>query len=542
MKNAVKLAIFTVLICHLTGASALAQWPITPDQRLWLGYGTETKCVSDGNGGIFTIFTANSGLDQSNCYLQKTDQLGYRILEYPLHLESGIGLEVIDFEAITDDQGGIIVGLLERCGTDPEWSWRLSLYHLDSNAEIVYWNKTINNGGQVAGQDYFVMTSDHQGGCYVACMSTNFVVQRINFEGNKLWGDEGLELSVGSAYPAPYDLTVGSDSDNCYLTVRGSALYAFKFSSDGSSVWPDYGIEITDLGEDTELVPDDEGGFVEICRTPNQNELLVYRVDENGNCVWNQGVSLGSIYWDKSILCHYPYIYVNWLSGSSIHQAQLQKFDLDGNILWAENKNLFVGSELQDDPQITEADDGGLIFICKRHNGINFDIFGQKLDYDGNYLWNPSGVALTTRGLYTSSLCLKSTGSGGGVFNWYEIDPDSSQMVCVAMVNQNGVLGEVLGVDPWQETPIYPKMLKLDVYPNPANPDFTISCQIQKPGNISLQIFNSLGQLVLMNEYFKNPGTYQWQPILSAGLASGNYLIVLRTADAQSTKRVSIIK
>lgn len=83
-------------------------------------------------------------------------------------------------------------------------------------------------------------------------------------------------------------------------------------------------------------------------------------------------------------------------------------------------------------------------------------------------------------------------------------------------------------------------------YPNPFNPATTISYSIPKAGNVSLKIFNVLGQEVrsLVSEY-QNAGTYRvtFDAFSTlGGLTSGVYFYSLRTDEFLRVKKMMLIK
>lgn len=538
-----KSMLISYLICFwwLLAVSASAQWPTSPDQRLALGYGTATQIVANADGGAYIAFTASSGAMQSRCYLQLVDRNGYPVLPAPLYLDSDSGVYVEDFQAVTDGAGGTIIGVLERCGSDPDWYWKLAAYRFNTAGEILF-QTTVNADGEVVPQDYFVMAADSNGGCYLSYMDiADFRVQHLSPVGLRLWGDNGLPLDVGSAYPQPYDLTIGADASHCFLTVRGTDLRAFKFTPDGNWVWGELGLAITDLGEDTQLAPDGTGGLVEIC-TNDQDHLIAFRLDTDGNWIWSPtGVNLGSCYWDKSVVCYNSNAYLCWLSDDSPRQANVQKLDYLGNWQWPENLKLFSGTAVQDDPTMSFADDQGLVFICRQINGLVSNLYAQKVSYQGEWLWDSSGVSLTSRGYTAFSLSVNPDGAGGALYNWYEIDPLLGQLICAAMVNRDGNLGEVLGISPWTE-PNLPQYLKLAVFPNPTNAAFTISYEISVRQAVTLAIFNHLGQLVWQkNPGVQLPGHYQLT-YRNEKLPSGSYILQLQTPERRCSQTLTIIK
>jgi hypothetical protein len=79
-------------------------------------------------------------------------------------------------------------------------------------------------------------------------------------------------------------------------------------------------------------------------------------------------------------------------------------------------------------------------------------------------------------------------------------------------------------------------------YPNPFNPSTNIRFDVQKPGFISIKIYDMLGREIalIVNEQLK-PGTYQvdWD---GTNFTSGVYFYTMRTEGYTQTKRMVLIK
>jgi len=93
-----------------------------------------------------------------------------------------------------------------------------------------------------------------------------------------------------------------------------------------------------------------------------------------------------------------------------------------------------------------------------------------------------------------------------------------------------------------------PKELALDQnYPNPFNPETIIRYQLPEPGDVTLMIYNVLGQQVrTLLQSPKEAGYYQisWdgKNTLGHSVASGVYFYRLLTGDHALTKRMLLIK
>jgi hypothetical protein len=79
-------------------------------------------------------------------------------------------------------------------------------------------------------------------------------------------------------------------------------------------------------------------------------------------------------------------------------------------------------------------------------------------------------------------------------------------------------------------------------YPNPFNPSTSIEFYIGERSNVSLSIFNLLGQKIddLVNEQME-PGTYNVS-FNASGLASGVYLYQLRTDEITISRKMQLLK
>lgn len=79
-------------------------------------------------------------------------------------------------------------------------------------------------------------------------------------------------------------------------------------------------------------------------------------------------------------------------------------------------------------------------------------------------------------------------------------------------------------------------------YPNPFNPTATISFELPTSGNVSLKVFNTLGEEVetLIND-FKSAGKYSVQ-FNGSRLASGVYFYRLQAGDFVQTRKMLLLK
>jgi hypothetical protein len=103
-----------------------------------------------------------------------------------------------------------------------------------------------------------------------------------------------------------------------------------------------------------------------------------------------------------------------------------------------------------------------------------------------------------------------------------------------------------IGID--DNTPVLPSAIALNQnYPNPFNPETNIEFALPKGGNVSIEVFNVLGQKVktLISEY-KDAGTYsvRWDGTNNNGMAvpSGVYFYRMVTEGFSQTNKMIMLR
>ena len=79
-------------------------------------------------------------------------------------------------------------------------------------------------------------------------------------------------------------------------------------------------------------------------------------------------------------------------------------------------------------------------------------------------------------------------------------------------------------------------------YPNPFNPSTVINYQLPKSGNVTLSVYNMLGQevKVLINE-FQQAGTYDVK-FDASEFSSGVYFYKIQSGSFTDTKKMTLVK
>ena len=219
-----------------------------------------------------------------------------------------------------------------------------------------------------------------------------------------------------------------------------------------------------------------------------------------------------------------------------------------GDIIWSKT---FSGSPLGTACfGIFSTSDGGVISLGSTGsaNDVTWDAFILSVDGNGNKKWSNSlggtksdyakaGVQINNNDL----IILCSSASTDGDFTSGSGNPD----IWLAKFHNcdNNIVTKASPTNSIIETNTY----KFSVYPNPFSSATTISFSIAQSGNVSIQIFDLSGRLIITLANKKmEAGNHQliWNANDENGnaVSSGIYLLRLNTGSYSETKKLSVIK
>lgn len=167
----------------------------------------------------------------------------------------------------------------------------------------------------------------------------------------------------------------------------------------------------------------------------------------------------------------------------------------------------------------------------------------RKMLPNGNgYTWSnvTAGTPFTKEGSYTFNL-------GNVTQNSYNLWASIDDITVVAWV-QNAGTKEVyqaafanaptnVGIEDELASEI-----NLKVFPNPFKDQATIIYDLKENENISVSIYNTMGQVVYTNDLGEQQAGRQSLTIDAESLSSGIYFMSLQVGDQRATKRISIAK
>jgi predicted lipoprotein with Yx(FWY)xxD motif len=286
------------------------------------------------------------------------------------------------------------------------------------------------------------IASDGAGGAIVTwedyrSINGDIYAQRVYSDGTTAWTTDGVSLSVaadGQAYPQ-----IASDGEGGaivtwedYRLGSYSDIYAQRVYSDGTTAWATDGVSLCTAAYDQydpQIASDGEGGAIitwEDYRSGSHYDIYAQRVYSDGTTAWaTDGVSLcvtaGSQDDPQIASDGAGGAIVTWVDyRSSNSDIYAQRVYSDGTAAWiTDGISLCAASNQQREARIASDGEGGAIVTWRDHrSGSHEDIYAQRVDQDGNVLWQANGLAAslaTGDQLYPG---ITGDGRGGAILAW----------------------------------------------------------------------------------------------------------------------------
>jgi len=303
----------------------------------------------------------------------------------------------------------------------------------------------VNNGTPICtenfDQTYSQIESDGAGGAIIVwrdIRAGNYDVygQRINSAGDVQWTTNGRFICAESG--DQLDAKIASDGAGGAIIVwedkRGvdDDIYAQRIDSGGNTLWTTNGKSISTTSgnnRNPQICSDGAGGAIivwEDLRTPYY-AIYAQRIDSTGNIMWTpNGTPICTEFHNKlspqicsdeaggAIITWYDY-----RSGNN-YDIYAQRISSTGIVQWTPNGTAICDiSDHQKYPQISEDGTGGAIITWEDYrNGLNYDIYAQRINSNGSAQWTVDGIAICMESYTQEHSQILSDGTGGAIITW----------------------------------------------------------------------------------------------------------------------------
>ncbi len=417
----------------------------------------QPEILSDGSGGAFIVWEDNRGSTGDDIYVQRIDSSG-KALWSPNGIPICTEIKIQGSpRIISDGSGGIIIAWEDyRGGYDTMGD--IYAQRIDSSGNIQW----IPNGTVVISiyrdEELENICSDGSGGAIIAWTPDwhDVHAQRINFNGIKQWGPNGVEICTANGIQRSSDIcSDGSGGAIIAWTDERSGeddIYAQMVNHNGVTQWTGNGTPICVLGGwqgVPDLCPDGSGGAIISWwdnRGGTPDYLYAQRVNSVGTTQWTtNGVPIHttssqmggySLYGDNMGNAFFVWgddrngdidIYVQCVNSTGARQ-----WTINGEIVCAANNSQYASNIISDGA-------GGVIISWMDYrNGTHYDIYAQRVGPNGNPQWTPNGVSISKANNDQSFSVICSDGFGGAIITWDDFRSNNNYDIYAQKLNSIG--------------------------------------------------------------------------------------------------------
>jgi len=301
------------------------------------------QAIPDGSGGAIIAFDDR----HDNISVLKIDAEG----NLPWG-EDGVSLSMPDAyrcSIASDNSGGVIVVESTFHGSDTVYAQRV-----DFQGNILWQPGGVQ--AYIGPAEEAQVVSDGAGGAIIAYMrdipcddgqigycDSDIYAQRIDAEGNVLWGPDGVPICAGPSVPnTPRIVTDGAGGAIIYFTFIAdyTAFRARRIDADGHELWEEEAEVWGGM-----IVSDGSGGVISVWYDEKGTNARAQRLDAMGRELWGPdgtALTLCDVHWSLAVPDGCGGVFISWSaveftgSKASTVSYYVQRVDADGNLPWGD--------------------------------------------------------------------------------------------------------------------------------------------------------------------------------------------------------------
>ena len=491
--------------------------------------------------------------------VQRLDAAGNKLYgNDPMYISSGTNEQYTYPIPIPGNNGSYTIGFEGTTGTFPSLTVHLYAQKY-SSAGTPIWGSSPVIVSSAGGFPFYELTNIIPDGNYGVVFvwyddrdfNNNYstFVQRIDSTGTIIFTTNGVEVSSLSSNqhlncdvvidPSTYETYAFWIEQDHLQTMAG--ISGQKLSSTGTKLWGNNGITFKPMDSNTDLHMSSlfmNGNsyvyYLEYIGSTQNNLAKAFSVDANGNFNWTGNiVTFSSVVSSKSRLV--SDVYDNGVSVLAWSDGRL-----DNGGIYAQNiqaDGTFGGVVPVELTSFTASQNGNTVTLEWRTateiNNSGFEV--KRLQIFKNEKlqeWETVGFVPgfgTTTEPKSYSFIDENITIGTYQYRLKQID-----------FNGAFSYSEVIHVD----NKIVTNYILEQNYPNPFNPKTTITWQLPESVNITLKIFNSVGEEIrtLINNEFEEAGIHSTEFVSKSEIPSGIYYYQLRTGNFIQTRKMILLK
>lgn len=439
--------------------------------------------VSDGNGGIVMAWddNRNSATTQDDIYAQRLNKSGIRKWTlYGTSICNSAGVQKNSSIVDADNGSAIIVWEDNRNG-----NYDIYAQKIDSSGNILWATNGVAVCNKTTTQKSPKIVGDNAGGAIIVWEdSLNFYwdiyAQRISSSGTLLWSSGGV--SICSASNTQANPRVDEDGlGGAIFTWQDKRnntdydIYAQRINSSGVVQWATNGVVICNsinTQSNPRIEPDGSNGALigwMDKRNGLDNNIYIQRINSSGVVQWTtNGVSVCSATNNQSAL-DMKYIgtsgiVLSWKDDrASANAIYSQLVSLSGVPQLTSNGIQLSNSLKSLSPNAISDGNGGAIVAWQDSSILGWDIVSQKIDSNGNIVWNSGGKIVSSANDDQQYVSQVTDGNGGAIYAWEDRRNGSDNDIYAHHLYDNGT--EFVGLKELSSSNIYQSIC----FPNPIS-------------------------------------------------------------------------
>ncbi|MBN2069903.1 MAG: T9SS type A sorting domain-containing protein [Candidatus Krumholzibacteriota bacterium] len=306
------------------------------------------------------------------------------------------------------------------------------------------------------------MISDGAGGAYVVWRdyrnigNADVYMQRIDSYGFPLWADGGIAVAEGPSQQGDPVICM-KDGGNVVVAYRDNVngnddIFAQCVDPDGNILWASTGMPVClhSSYQGAPRIAAGTSGYMYIGWVDSRNgnqDVFIQRINWNGVTQWAA---------DGFVVCNaaqvqdglqmiadgsggVTMVWEDYRDATNL-LIYAQKVSSTGFVQWTANGvRLSTSNSWQNLPKlITDSSGGAIVVWYDDRNGVDTDIYSQRILSNGNTYWLPSGrsICTATGGQYFPDLT--TDGGGGAIITWQDQRIPAYYHVYAQRVNASG--------------------------------------------------------------------------------------------------------
>jgi hypothetical protein len=488
------------------------------------------------------------------------------------------GYDDVGLKIRKDNSENIIVAGLSRSRI---YSDDIVVLKYDSAGNLI-WKKRIETQKNYSYLEQLTIDSDNNiyvCGATIDGLKTNYLLSKLNSGGNTVFLENITSPfnTIFSSYACTTDA-----AKNIFLlcstedSTSINNLIVLKYDPSGNKLWEKIVCDSAKSNDNECLLATNHSIFYcaysVLNQLVNQKDIGVAKFDSSGNVLWKSKFNSIGSQLDLEIKIQVDAeenIIVTGISGSINREMLVLKYDSSGNLLWSTVlTNMNNGSNIPVDMALDEI---GNIYITGRSDSTGGSrCITVRINADGTVAWTHTfnapftnfpamgnGIASGDGYLFVTGKCIDTAfvenilvlvydtlGNEIYVDTYPSTGPINSCEGADIIYNEQGSFYLTGQTDSFEEAIDYvtmkysnptlgvknidSKRTSLNIFPNPAQSQFTLMYRSNKNTKAVIEIFNSIGSIILKQEVSLKPGANIFD-LDSRSMIPGNYVLTIRT-------------